>query len=152
MKRYCYVKNNEIVKIEPLPINFGNVSNFYLLSDEEIKPHGWLPIETISENKPIQLNVEYVIENSLVKEIIATRDKTEQEINEEHRALENTKWLPIRTKRDTLLKNSDTHILPDKWEEMDSTTKQAWSTYRQQLRDIPQSFNTPEVVIWPTNP
>lgn len=30
--------------------------------------------------------------------------------------------------------------------------KQAWATYRQQLRDIPQTYTNPEDVIWPIAP
>jgi len=74
MKKYCLIKNNEVTQVGSLPINFENVSNFYLLSDEEIKPYGWLPVETISENKNIVVGTEYQIEENLVKEIITTRN------------------------------------------------------------------------------
>ncbi len=30
--------------------------------------------------------------------------------------------------------------------------KEEWLTYRQILRDIPQTFKTPDSVIWPTKP
>jgi len=30
--------------------------------------------------------------------------------------------------------------------------KEAWATYRQTLRDIPQTFASPADVIWPTAP
>ena len=31
-------------------------------------------------------------------------------------------------------------------------SKEAWLTYRQALRDLPQNFETPEEVVWPELP
>ena len=28
----------------------------------------------------------------------------------------------------------------------------AWAAYRQQLRDIPQDYNDPDLVVWPEKP
>lgn len=150
MKRYCLIKEGEVAQIGGLPINFNNVSNFYLLSDDEIKPYGWLPIETISENKEIEENIEYAIEENLVKEIITTRDKTTEEIEKENQSQIEMKWHSVRFKRNNLLKESDIEILPDKWEIMDVEAKSLWSNYRKQLRDIPQIFSNPDEIIWPT--
>lgn len=152
MKKYCLVKNGEVEQVGGLPTNYENVSNFYLLSDEEIKPYGWLPIETVSENKEIQENIEYIIEENIVKEIIATRDKTQEEIDRENQSQIEAKWHSARFKRNNLLKESDIEILPDKWENMDLSVKAAWSLYRSQLRDIPQTFSNPDEIIWPTKP
>jgi hypothetical protein len=152
MKRYCLIKEGEVTQIGGLPINFNNVSNFYLLSDDEIKPYGWLPIETISENKEIQENVEYVIEENVVKEIVTTRDKTQEEIENENQSQIEAKWYSARFKRNNLLKESDIEILSDKWEVMDVETKSLWSNYRKQLRDIPQIFSNSDDIIWPIKP
>lgn len=148
MKKYCLIKNNEVTQVGSLPINFENVSNFYLLSDEEIKPYGWLPVETISENKDIVVGTEYQIEENLVKEIITTRDRN----NEELQSLLQSKWQPVRFKRNSLLKDSDIEVTSDKWEDMNSETKLFWKNYRTQLRDIPQVFVNPEDVVWPDKP
>ena len=152
MKRYCLIKEGEVTQIGGLPINFNNVSNFYLLSDDKIKPYGWLPIETISENKEIQENVEYVIEENVVKEIVTTRDKTQEEIENENQSQIEAKWYSARFKRNNLLKESDIEILSDKWEVMDVETKSLWSNYRKQLRDIPQIFSNSDDIIWPIKP
>jgi hypothetical protein len=56
-------------------------------------------------------------------------------------------WDSIKAKRARLLAGSDYTQMPD-W----PGDKQAWATYRQQLRDIPQSFTAPEDVVWPTPP
>lgn len=158
MKKFAYIENNKVKQIGGLPTNWGNISNFYLLNPEDesemliIKQNGWLPIETISENKEIQENVEYIIEENVVKEIITTRDKTQEEIDRENQYQIEAKWHSARFKRDNLLKESDIEILPDKWENMDTSVKTAWSLYRSQLRDIPQTFYNPDEIIWPIKP
>lgn len=57
-------------------------------------------------------------------------------------------WDSIRTQRNSLLSNSDWTQLNDISEEV----KQTWAAYRKQLRDLPQTFNSPEAVVWPTAP
>lgn len=62
-------------------------------------------------------------------------------------ALEET-WDRIRTKRNLLLKqtdwlsNSDVNVL----------NKTNWIEYRQQLRDITKTFDSPSKVRWPKQP
>ena len=152
MKKYCLIKNGEVTQIGGLPVNFDNVSNFYTLSDNEIKPYGWLPIETISDNKEIQESVEYIIEENVVKEIITTRDKTQEEIDSQNQTTIEGKWHSVRIKRNNLLKESDIEVMVDKWEEMDIETKSLWANYRKQLRNIPQLFSNPDDVIFPEKP
>ena len=60
-------------------------------------------------------------------------------------------WIEIRAKRDMLLKESDWTQLPDAVLPGTSTLTD-WQTYRQQLRDIPQTYTDPATVIWPTQP
>ena len=56
-------------------------------------------------------------------------------------------WDQIRDKRNYLLAQSDYTQMSD-W----PGDKTAWATYRQTLRDIPQTYSAPEDVIWPTAP
>jgi len=58
-------------------------------------------------------------------------------------------WEQIRSQRDILLKNSDWSVASDA---TPKPSKEAWLTYRQALRDIPQNFSTPEEVVFPTKP
>ena len=51
-------------------------------------------------------------------------------------------------KRNQLLKDSDWTQLPD----VVLPNKEAWKTYRQQLRDITERENFPLNVVWPTQP
>jgi hypothetical protein len=56
-------------------------------------------------------------------------------------------WDLVKAKRDRLLLKSDYTQLAD-W----PGDKQAWATYRQALRDIPNTFTNAEDVIWPVRP
>jgi hypothetical protein len=57
-------------------------------------------------------------------------------------------WDQIRSQRNYLLSQTDWIFAPD----VTLKNKEAWLTYRQALRDIPQTFSTPEEVVWPTKP
>ena len=60
-----------------------------------------------------------------------------------------TKPLPteaeVRAKRDARLESSDTMALADR-------ITDAWRTYRQALRDVPDQSGFPTNVIWPVEP
>lgn len=60
---------------------------------------------------------------------------------------ETLNWTIIKARRDRLLAKSDYTQMPD-W----PGDKVAWATYRQALRDIPQTYSEPSDVVWPTPP
>lgn len=60
------------------------------------------------------------------------------------------KWLNIRHHRNLLLRETDWSQLPDA--PIDETEKPRWATYRQNLRDLPQSTSDPDLVVWPNRP
>ena len=61
--------------------------------------------------------------------------------------LDETSWDIIRKKRDFLLRTTDWTMTPG------CTVDQAqWSAYRQNLRDIPQTYSKLEDISWPTKP
>jgi hypothetical protein len=66
------------------------------------------------------------------------------------------KWQNIRIKRDNLLNASDINVLPDRWYAMSDATQQAWITYRQELRNLPETYGSPtgntDLIVWPTKP
>jgi hypothetical protein len=150
MKKYCLIENGKI-KIEPtlLPKNWDNISNFYVLDDETLKIHGWLPVETISENKEIFSSSSLEIFDDKVVETIITRDKTEEEIAIEQEKQKNIQWQIIREKRNNLLKESDILVLIDKWETYTEEQKQKIKTYRQELRDLPSIIADPFIITFP---
>jgi len=56
-------------------------------------------------------------------------------------------WESVRKKRNKLLKNSDFTQMPDY-----PGDTLAYAIYRQKLRDIPQTYDNPDNVIWPDVP
>jgi len=55
----------------------------------------------------------------------------------------------LRKKRNKLLKDSDIKVLTDRWATMDGDTKAEWTTYRQELRDLPATVVDPANPVWP---
>lgn len=150
MKKYCYIENNEVTLInQTLPTTWQNVSNFHKLPDNILKIYGWLPLTIESENKPVFVSSQYVIEENGVKEIIVTRDKTSEEINEELEKETEQKWEEVRNKRNQLLNESDFLLLLDRWNTFSTEKQNEILNYRQVLRDLPQNFQSPEEVVWP---
>lgn len=59
-------------------------------------------------------------------------------------------WAGVRGHRDRLLTASDWTQVADA--PLDEATKDLWRTYRQALRDVPETFPNPDSVIWPAPP
>lgn len=148
--KYCLVVNNQIIEGPcTLPQNSSNVSNFNILSNEELKTYGWLPYRVIDVKQENQVIVQSVID-IFANEVVETkiyRDMILSEIEERNQNLIKNKWDRIRQKRNRLLKESDWSQLNDS-----PVDKFLWSNYRQELRDVPQNYSDPDTVIWPTTP
>lgn len=56
--------------------------------------------------------------------------------------------LMVRSQRNQILSQSDWTQIPDVPEE----TQSKWKTYRQQLRDITETFTDMQSLTWPTKP
>lgn len=88
----------------------------------------------------------YLLEQQATgKEIVYTPESGLQAIDSVSPSLT---WDDIRYTRDQLLAKSDWTQLPD----VPETLKAKWAVYRQQLRDIPTTFATPDLVLWPDTP
>lgn len=150
MKKYCYIENNEITLInQDLPVNWKNISNFYTFSDDILKMYGWLPLTVENENKPVFVSSSYIIEEDRVREVVITRDKTPEEIEEDENKELEMQWYQVRSQRDEMLKQSDLLVLIDRWESLSTERKEEIRNYRQALRDIPETFQDPTQVVWP---
>ena len=57
-------------------------------------------------------------------------------------------WRGVRKTRNRMLELSDWTQLPD----VPLTNKAAWATYRQALRDVPQTNTDPANITWPVAP
>lgn len=56
----------------------------------------------------------------------------------------------LRARRDKLLRASDRTQIPDY--PISAEERDAWATYRQALRDLPETTGDPAAVIWPISP
>ena len=56
-------------------------------------------------------------------------------------------WSDIRATRNALLAASDWRAMPDA-----PAMSDAWTLYRQALRDIPETYSSPSDVVWPVEP
>jgi len=85
MSLYCYIKDNQVV-IGPriLPENWENVSNFYLLPNDIVKTYGWVPYIKVTDDKPVIVSVNREVFEDRVVDTFITRDKTQEEIEEEN--------------------------------------------------------------------
>jgi hypothetical protein len=146
---YILVENGEVKGYpQPLPRNWADVSNFYLLEDEQVRSYGWYPVRFVPAEKTdndVVIGQSFVIEGDEVVQYEQIRPKTESEIAEET----NQKWQNIRSQRNSLLSESDWTQLPDS--PLSSEKKTEWSVYRQELRDV-TSQSDPNNIIWPVKP
>ncbi|HIF9513856.1 TPA: tail fiber assembly protein [Photobacterium damselae] len=60
------------------------------------------------------------------------------------------KWRYIRQYRDDLISNTDWTQMPDAPLSVEKKTE--FTAYRQALRDIPQTYDNPDDIIWPAKP
>ena len=129
-----------------LPRNWKNISNFYLLDQETLKSYGWFPYRfepaSIPENGIPDGSLHQITEEEVI-EIQTYRIKTELEIEIEL----NSKWSQIRFQRNKLLLECDWTQLAD----IPNETKELWTSYRTQLRDITSQPN-PFSINWPVKP
>ena len=81
-------------------------------------------------------------ESSGVVTIIKSAEWLENKTNEA--------WRKIRKQINQLLKDSDYIMVSDA--PITTEKKEEWTTYRQSLRDIPQTFSNPDDVTYPDKP
>lgn len=145
MGLYYIIENNTIVdgpKLLPAQLQ--------LTSPEELVKLGWYPViqtmpDTFKERFEVLNEPTLEIGDGVVYATYTKRDKTEEEMV----ATIRTEWEPIRKERNQLLADTDYITMADRWSTLSDEEKQAWSTYRQALRDIPQTFDLPWNVMFP---
>jgi len=159
---YAHILDNTIVEVmETLPANWKNTSNFNCLSDAEVADLSWagypdrflVVVQTPQpqyDSSTQRLESDYHFDGESVSVVwtIKSLDPVELQTQQENSALR--KWEDIRVERDSLLaacdwtQLRDCRLLEEKVEE--------WATYRQALRDLPQSYSTPDEVVFPHLP
>ncbi|MEC6881461.1 tail fiber assembly protein [Photobacterium piscicola] len=59
-------------------------------------------------------------------------------------------WAAIRSRRDNLILETDFTQVSDS--PLSPEKKAEFTAYRQVLRDIPQTYDNPDDIVWPTKP
>lgn len=146
---YIQVENGEVKGYpQPLPQNWADVSNFYLLEDERVRQYGWYPLRFVPATKTendVVTGQSFVIEGNEVVQYEQIRPKTQTEIENEN----SIQWQNIRNERNKLLLESDWTQLTDS--PLTPENKSEWESYRQELRDV-TSQSDPKNIIWPSKP
>lgn len=60
--------------------------------------------------------------------------------------------ISLRKIRDDLLSESDIYVLPDRWSSYTEEKKTEWTSYRQALRDLPETVVDVFNPVWPVKP
>lgn len=115
-----------------------NIKAFY---DTEVVDYPSLPDDVIEITKEEHAVFIHAL-NMSNKDLVLNNNKLELV----ERVIEIT-WEKIRTMRTRYLLDTDYTQMPDY-----PGDKEAWATYRQALRDIPQTYVNPADVVWPTPP
>lgn len=82
----------------------------------------------------------YTIEELTPEEIAINQEKKRQ-----------LDWIPFREQRDRLLKDSDWTQISD-YSLVSEEEKVLWAEYRQELRDLPETYPDPADIVWPEIP
>jgi len=91
------------------------------------------------ENSP-HFQYPYTIEELSEEEITINREKKRQ-----------LDWIPFREQRDKLLRESDWTQISD-YSLVTEEEKVLWAEYRQELRDLPETYPNSEDIVWPDVP
>jgi hypothetical protein len=162
MANYVHIENNTILEYhDKIPKNWKNISGLDLMTPEQRLSLGWYPVTNLSDahNSDTHYIAGYtydIFADHVVQtpQIVAY---TEEEV-ETRRIQRNEEVLrQLRAQRNTLLAESDWTQVLDVSELYEPEWVTAWKTYRQQLRDLPESYETTELedlqsVAWPTPP
>ena len=139
---YALVQNNTVTQfVTILPTAWKNISGLHLASPAELKTLGWLPVvitETIPANDETRDNDEVTIEAERVLVVQRVRAKNKEEIDRD--------WVTLRIERDQRLHDTDWTHASDHPSPVAAAKKTEWKTYRQALRDLPE---TADPTIWP---
>lgn len=145
----------EITEYQSIELDYSNI-NYDVENDRAIV--GWKVNNVIVDELDESGNIIKTKEQKL-DEIKKQREIDEQERikqQEEQEALRKQQeleqaWAALRARRNQLLLESDKYVLPDYPHKTDEI-KQAWLDYRQALRDITNTTETPYDVVFPATP
>lgn len=165
MANFVLIENDEIIEYHDLlPKNWRNVSGLNLAQDDEefLNSLGWYKVNKVYlfpvEGKQYIDGYSYTFTDNVVYEtpIIKDADIVPPEPEKTPEELFNIALSELRIKRDELLNQSDWTQLVDIQSRYSEIWKINWSTYRQELRDLPNRCISGELNIytfeWPVKP
>lgn len=165
MTKFAYVENNEVKSIHPqLPRSWRNITGFHYLEKTDLSrllQYGWYPVTTktavFDEDTQIHQGYSYIIHESFVEEEPVVVDLTSEQLQEKFMQLKNEFFINLRIARDLLLQQSDWTQLADVQATKTDDWKNAWTDYRQALRDLPSTYENLESykdveITYPTVP
>lgn len=117
-------------------ISDNTVKNIVLAEPDFAQEQGWvqIPEETL-------VGIGWGFDGTTFFELEKTQQEAEQNL-----------WKTIREERDNLLAQSDRFMLVDLFNSLPQEKQVAWTNYRNDLRNIPETYSNPSEVIWPTRP
>jgi hypothetical protein len=124
-----------------MPLYYSDSTKSFYDTDNIAYPN--LPSDLIELTPQQKQNLQYELNDN--QKIIVLVDGV---ITLEDRKPPPETWETIRFKRDRLLEASDWTQLKDQPESVSIP----WGEYRQELRDIPETYNDPNEVVWPIPP
>jgi hypothetical protein len=162
MANFVHIENNTILEYhDKIPKNWKNISGLDLMTPEQQLSLGWYPVTNLSDahNSDTHYIAGYtydIFTDHVVQtpQIIAY---TEEEVETRRIQRNNEVQQQLRAQRNTLLAESDWTQVLDVLELYGTEWATAWKTYRQQLRDLPETYENTELedlqsVAWPTPP
>ena len=151
---YAHVKDGSVDYMGTLPKSWENVTGLHLSNGDDayLKTLGWLPLieinVTLNANQMFDTDV-VTVEEDRVLLTHRARDMTAQEIADRDEGL----MAMLREERDQKLLDSDWTQAPDHSSPLADAKKSEWATYRQSLRNLPETVDIsawPDV--WPNEP
>lgn len=137
MSVYCLIENGEIARYN-VTLPFATPAFSVTSSTKNVEDFGLYPV---TGQEPSYNPDRQRLSGPTYKVVGKTVERTwkVEQIPDEEKAGQ------VRAQRNDLLKSSDWSQLADA-----PVNKQAWATYRQELRDIPKQSGFPWNVTWPT--
>jgi hypothetical protein len=166
--KYAEMHDGEIVKIHHfLPRGWRNIGNFFKIEEEKLTDLSWsgnpgrgfwkvvsgeVPQFNPATHKVSETTV-IDTENSVVRTQWNVVPLSEEELLFQQNSAQyedQSVWSQVRMQRNQLLSSSDWSVMPDS--PLTPEKREEWITYRQQLRDIPQTFTDASAVVYPPTP
>ena len=130
-------------------MNFRNakyIKNGWIDCEIEHPKFGWIPFTCDPDDKGAAFDTKELFDRMVAsKKVAAYIPPTQAELDAKQMEV-------VRAKRDTLLRESDILVLPDRWDAYTDAKRKAISDYRQALRDLPDNVTDPFNVVWPVKP